>query len=131
MTGRWTAAQERGLLLLLAAALLASGLTLSLPRVQPSPPIALPTQERIVLSSVTVVAPIYVDPWPVDVNTADAEELVRLKGIGPALASRIIEHRETYGPFASLDDLTRVQGIGPQTLAGLRGQAIASPSPAP
>lgn len=48
----------------------------------------------------------------VDLNRASAEELDALKGIGPALAQRIIEHRETNGPFESVEDLREVKGIG-------------------
>ena len=51
----------------------------------------------------------------VDVNAADAAELERLPGVGPALAKRIVEERERRGPFQSAEDLTRVRGIGPKT----------------
>lgn len=47
-----------------------------------------------------------------NVNTASAEELDRLHGVGPALAARIAEHRERNGPFRGPDDLARVPGIG-------------------
>lgn len=56
---------------------------------------------------------------PIDVNRAGAEELQRLPGIGPVLASRIIAAREK-APFRTIDDLDRVSGIGPKTLAKLR-----------
>ena len=49
---------------------------------------------------------------PVDVNRADADELRSLPGIGAVLAERIVEAREREGPFASLDDLRRVRGLG-------------------
>lgn len=52
----------------------------------------------------------------VNVNTASAAELETLSGIGPALAQRIIAHREAVGPFQSIDDLVEVRGIGPRTL---------------
>jgi competence ComEA-like helix-hairpin-helix protein len=57
----------------------------------------------------------------VDVNTAGRYELLRLPGIGPALAARIIAEREKNGPFANLLDFQRVRGIGPKTAAMLAG----------
>jgi comEA protein len=55
----------------------------------------------------------------VNVNTASAAELDLLPGIGAAYAGRIIADRETNGPFRTLDDLDRVPGIGPKTIAKL------------
>ena len=48
----------------------------------------------------------------VNINTADAERLATLKGIGPALAQRIIEYREQNGAFKSIDEIKNVRGIG-------------------
>ena len=59
----------------------------------------------------------------VNINTAGASELEALPGIGPALAARIVEYRDGHGPFASVDDLTDVPGIGPAKLEALRSQA--------
>jgi len=42
-----------------------------------------------------------------------------LPGIGPATAAAIVTDREQHGPFASVDDLSRVRGIGPAKLAQL------------
>ncbi len=53
----------------------------------------------------------------IDPNTASAEELDRLPGIGPALADRIVAERERGGPFRSVEELQRVPGIGPATRA--------------
>jgi len=58
--------------------------------------------------------------FQVDINAADWPELMQLPGIGPILAKRIVESRETVGPFADQDDLRRVQGIGPKTLEQIR-----------
>lgn len=62
------------------------------------------------------------DAGPVDLNRAAAERLQELTGIGPALAERILEHRETAGPYESLQDLAGVRGIGPATLEDLEGE---------
>ncbi len=56
----------------------------------------------------------------VDVNTADAATLDELPGIGPVLAERIVAWREESGPFAAVDDLTAVSGIGPAVLSDIR-----------
>lgn len=48
----------------------------------------------------------------VNINTADAEKLATLKGIGPALAQRIIDYREQNGAFNSIDEIKNVRGIG-------------------
>lgn len=57
---------------------------------------------------------------PVSLNSATAEQLDSLPGIGPALAQRIISFRETQGPFTSIDQLGDVPGIGPSKLEQLR-----------
>ena len=49
----------------------------------------------------------------ININAATRAELMRLPGIGPALAGAIVEDRERHGPFASVDGLQRVRGIGP------------------
>lgn len=56
----------------------------------------------------------------IDLNTASREELQRLPKIGPVLAGRIVDHRSTYGPFAQIEDLTKVNGVGKRTLERLR-----------
>lgn len=57
---------------------------------------------------------------PVDLNTADGPTLETLPGVGPATAAAIIEHRERHGPFAAVDGLLDVRGIGEAKLAALR-----------
>ncbi|MFO0634943.1 MAG: helix-hairpin-helix domain-containing protein [Nannocystaceae bacterium] len=56
---------------------------------------------------------------PVDLDTASPEELAGLPGVGPAIAARIVAAR----PFATVDALLAVRGIGPRTLARLRPRA--------
>lgn len=48
----------------------------------------------------------------ININKAPAEELTQLKGIGAKYAARIVEFRETNGPFASPEDIMKVPGIG-------------------
>jgi DNA uptake protein ComE-like DNA-binding protein len=63
---------------------------------------------------------------PLDVNEAGVAELMRLPHIGAAIAQRIVAARNER-PFASVDDLRRVRGIGPKTLAGLRPHVRVGP----
>jgi competence protein ComEA len=49
---------------------------------------------------------------PLDINTASASDLDGLPGIGQSFADRIIEYRTTNGPFASVEDLQKVKGVG-------------------
>lgn len=73
----------------------------------------------------------------IDPNFADAAELRRLPGIGPARADAILVERRRGGPFGSLDELRRVPGLGPTTIQRLAPHLALSPgmparaSPAP
>lgn len=51
----------------------------------------------------------------ININTASREELMRLKGVGPANADRIIEYRKALGPFQKPEDIMKVKGIGEKT----------------
>ena len=59
-------------------------------------------------------------PSIVHLNSADAEQLDALDGIGPALAQRIVDYRDAHGGFGSIDELDEVSGIGPVRLDALR-----------
>lgn len=61
----------------------------------------------------------------VDLNMAGSEEIALLPGIGPAIAGRIVADRAERGPFASVDELRRVKGIGASTLERVRPFATA------
>lgn len=65
--------------------------------------------------------PAYAAPGgTVNVNTATVEQLQLLPRIGPAVAQRIVEHREKNGAFKSLEDLMLVRGIGEKSFERLR-----------
>lgn len=68
------------------------------------------------MPSRTVAAP----AQPVNINTATQAELETLPGIGPAMATRILQLRVQLGSFQNLEQLNDVKGIGPKTLAKLR-----------
>lgn len=58
--------------------------------------------------------------FPVDLNTADMDTLMTLPGIGPVLAGRILEYRQTHGSFTQIDDLLEIDGIGQKRLEAIR-----------
>ena len=105
---------NRKVLLFLAALAVLAGIVwgalfLIAPIWQPGTPVAympaLPQTEAAAESAPTQL---------VDLNTADAETLQTLPGIGPAKAAAIIAYREEHGPFAALQDVANVPGISEQ-----------------
>jgi competence protein ComEA len=57
---------------------------------------------------------------PVDLNSADSAALESVPGIGKSLSQRILAFREKNGPFQSVDDLLKVQGVGEKSIQKLR-----------
>jgi comEA protein len=73
---------------------------------------------------------------PVNINTANSEQLQQVPGIGPATADKILQMRKSYGPFKSVDDLLAIRGLGAKRLEKMRkyltvGKAAAPKSPQP
>lgn len=58
----------------------------------------------------------------VNVNTATTEELQTIRGIGPAIAGRILEYRKEHGPFDKIEDLAKIHGIGESKLQRMKTQ---------
>jgi len=66
------------------------------------------------------VRPTSAPAFPININTATAEELQVLPGIGETKAQAIVACREANGPFGSIEDIQNVSGIGPSTFEQLR-----------
>ncbi len=89
----------------------------------------------ILLSAVMMVMAMASGLWAqeagkVDINTASAEVLMTLDGIGPVYAERIVEYREANGPFKSAEDIRDVSGIGPKTFEQNKDRLTVGDNPA-
>jgi competence ComEA-like helix-hairpin-helix protein len=60
----------------------------------------------------------------VDLNSAGVAELEKLPFVGPYMAAQIVAYRNRHGPFAAVDSLVRVPGVGPATLAKIRDRVV-------
>ena len=65
--------------------------------------------------------------YRIDINTATRIEWMQLGGIGETLADRILADRETNGRFETIEELDRVKGIGPKTIARIRKYLTVKP----
>ena len=74
----------------------------------------------IVVLALLVFVPTFAYAATVNINTADVTLLETLSGIGPSKAAAIITYRTQHGPFAQIDDIQNVSGIGPATFAGIK-----------
>jgi len=101
------------------AAPVADGARVAVPRVGAPAPAVDPSAVTGGPAGDGSAAPDPTSAGPVNLNSATAAQLDALPGIGPATAAAIVHDRETHGPFTSVDDLTRVRGIGPAKLAQL------------
>jgi competence ComEA-like helix-hairpin-helix protein len=65
---------------------------------------------------------------PININSANSEELQQVPGIGPATAEKILQMRKSYGAFKSVDDLLSIRGIGKKRLEKMRKYLTVSKS---
>jgi competence ComEA-like helix-hairpin-helix protein len=70
-------------------------------------------------------------PAIIDLDIATADQIETLRGIGPGLAKRIVADRDSLGPFGSLEELKRVNGVGPKLAAKIDSSVTFSLLPRP
>ena len=75
--------------------------------------------KKIILSLLALA----VSSFALDINTASAEEFVKVKGIGAKKAERIISYREEHGKFNSVEELKNVKGIGEKIVAVIKSES--------
>ncbi len=80
---------------------------------------------RIVVSIVIAMLALVFAAWAaeegkININTAPAEELMKLQGVGEAIAARIVAYREKNGPFEKAEDIMKVKGIGEKTFTKIK-----------
>ena len=63
--------------------------------------------------------PVEIAPQVVNINTATVQDFENLPGIGPVMAQRIVDYRNEHGPFKTVEELTKVKGIGESKLEEL------------
>lgn len=127
--------RHESLAVITLAALFLLGLTVRHVQEQQVPPLAadsLVAQPVADTASVNSPKPETASPSPsaenpINVNTASREALKALPGIGPALSKRIEAYRSSRGSFQRVEELERVSGIGPKTLATLRPMIRVAP----
>jgi competence ComEA-like helix-hairpin-helix protein len=118
--------RQRGVVVLVGVGLLAAGALV----LRPEPAARAPdSRTSFVFSEVRVIAPTLRDASKVNINAADADSLATLPGIGEALAARIVAYRELHGPFARIEDLDAVAGIGPSVIERIRDLATVGDAP--
>ena len=114
MSGRGRPTKSEIILLGLTAVFLCALAGLSLrDRQDRVPGVVIETEAEVPREEISLDFP------PVDLNTATAEELDTLPGIGESLARRIIAYREANGPFGSIEEIMEVSGIGEAKFAEL------------
>lgn len=106
---------------------LSDGELLSVPRLgQPTSAAAAPTGRagQPARAATATRAPTAAAVLSVNINTASADELNRLPGIGPALAQRIIDYRQVNGPYGKPEDVMKVKGIGPAEFGAIKDKIV-------
>jgi competence protein ComEA len=109
---------ERGLLIFLLGTLLVGAGTIAYKKSFPAGNLRIETSAPSPETS--SVQNIPKNDRKININEASSEELTALKGVGPALAGRIVEYRSNKGLFVSKEDLKKVPGIGDKLFSKIK-----------
>ena len=111
---------ERVIMLLLSSFLFAGSLVLYIRDSRPLVAISVESKGATDKLSLYEVEEALKEARKININTATAEDIRLIPGIGPAISLRIVEYRENNGYFYTLDSLLAVKGIGPSKLEKIR-----------
>jgi len=138
---RLSITRQEGIAALTLAVLFVTGLTVRHVQEQQVPPVAVDslvpkkhvtTAGPSPLSRDSATKPAAPSPnTPLNLNQASRKALQTLDGIGPALSARIVQYRSTQRPFQQVEELQRVDGVGPKTLTDLRPMIAVESTDAP
>ncbi len=118
MNVRLSSTQERGLIVLIAVAIVAVGISFYAPVIRHTRVSAV---APIIVENAHVIVPRFLSSRPkININNAGLDELTRLPGIGETLAARIIAYRAAHGPFTRVEELKAVSGIGDKVVTQIR-----------
>lgn len=132
---RLSITRREGLAVMILTVLFLTGLTVRHVQQQQVPPLAVDSlvAQPVADSGAASLSPKSEDPTPspdepINLNTASLKTLQALPGIGPALSKRIDTYRSTQRPFQQVEELKRVNGIGPKTFDSLRPLVRVAPA---
>jgi len=97
------------------------------PGEEPSEPTVKQNESSSRSNQIELISPTPTAQFPVNINTANQEELESLPEIDPVTAAKIIEYRELNGLFATIEDIQKVKGIGPKTYEAIKDLIIIGP----
>ncbi len=118
MNVRISSTQERGLIVLIAIAIIAAGISFYVPDMRRA---RVSVAAPIIVENARIIVPRFLSSRPkININNAGLDELTQLPGIGETLAARIIAYRAAHGSFTRVEELKAVSGIGDKVVTQVR-----------